>query len=355
MAIATLTTLGQATGSGALMVPFYWADFLRDNLFPNLYFRQFGTRVTVPQGSGNTIKIPRWKTTIKLKGSTALTYGVHGITATTVTGGVAVGAMTEGTPPTVNSGLARLNAESISGFITGWTGGFAYSDRAILVSKADYIAGAVKELGRQLAVTLDNYHRAKLSGAAANPISIGLTAGKAQSTTKLVSSNLSKIAPLLEAGMVPTWDDEMYVMMINPLAKYDIFNDISGNGFVPVHVYGNQEMVYRGEIGSMFGLRFVASTAIPKYAGTAATTATVGLSNTITGSTAFVFAPDPFYGLEHATGGFEVIHHPPGSSGAWDSTNQIGTIAVKAYYGVIPSPVADRRVNRVAHGLGLYV
>jgi len=351
MAIGTLATIGPV-GSG--MVPNYWADFLRDNLFPNLYFRQFGTRVAVPQGNGNTVKIPRWKTTIKPGATTAsTTFGTHGISAMTVTGGVAIGAMTEGTPPAVNSGMARLNAESISGFITAWSGAFAYSDRAILVSKADYIAGAVKELGRQLAVTLDDYHRAKLSGTATTMMQlINGTLGKT-GTAPLIASNLARVAPKLEALMVPTWDDEMYVAMINPLAKVDLFNDISGNGFIPVHMYGNQDMIYRGEIGSMFGLRFVSSTAIKKYVGTAATTATVGLSVNISGANMYVFAPDGFYGLEHSQGGFEVIHHPPGSSGAYDSTNQIGTIGCKAYYGLAIGPTADRRVTHWAHTLSV--
>ncbi len=338
MAIGLMSNVG---APGSNMVPFFWSDFLRENLFPQMYFRSLGTKVVVPQGYGNTIKIPRWKTQVK-----PTTY--VGFTAVSST--AAVGYMTEGTAPTA----VNLPPESISGFITGWCGAYGYSDRVVLVSMADYVAGAVKELGRQLAGRIDEYTRTKISGSStllANP-GAG-TANKTPTTAVLKGTNLALLGPRMEARNVPTWEDGTYVAMINPLAKADIYKDISSNGYIPIHSYQNSQMIYRGELGSMYGIRFISSTMIPKFVGAAGTTATLGMSVGMTGSSIWVFAPDSFYAAEQAQGGFEVIHHPPGSAGTSDPANQIGSVAVKAYYGVVPAPSTDYRIVRMPHGLGI--
>jgi N4-gp56 family major capsid protein len=335
MAIGTLSTVGAA---GSNMVPFFWSDFLRENLFPNMYFRSLGTKVVVPQGYGNTIKIPRWHTQVRPH---ATLVGYTAVSSTAV-----VAAMTEGAAVAVTN---NLPPESISGFITGWAGAYGYSDRVVLVSMADYVAGAVKELGRQLAGKIDEYTRAKISASAF--LRTHAASNKALTiSTVLKGTNLCTLGPAFEARNVPTWEDNSYVAMINPVAKIDIFKDISSNGYIPIHTYQNSQMIYRGELGSMYGVRFISTTQIPRIVGTAGTSATNYISPGATGSNMYVFAPDSFYAAEQAQGGFEVIHHPPGSAGALDSANTFGSIAVKAYYGVVPAPTTDYRLMRYAHG-----
>lgn len=331
---------------GSNMVPFYWADFLRDNLFPHMYFRQLGTKVTIPQGYGNTVKIPRWKTAVRQKATR------YGETALSSYSGAAVAAMTEGSG-TANSGL--LSPESLSGFVTGWTGHFTYSDRVALVSHTDFVKGAVRELGKQLAITLDEYTRGKISGNAFTRTTSGqIGTAKTRSSEGLQGKYVALICPTMEAYNVPAWEDETFVGIINPLAKYDIFRDVSSNGFVETHRYGDPSMVYRGEIGQLFGVRFLSTTQAPKVVGTDANSASVGISPGVTGAYAWIFAPDAFYAAEQAKGGFEVIHHPPGSGGATgDPTNQIGSVGVKAYYGAIPNDADDKRLMLLSHGLGL--
>ena len=342
MAVASLANLGPV---GSNMVPNFWADFLRDQLFPQLYFRQLGTKVVVPPGYGNTIKIPRWKTAIKQSATWAGTTDLSGALT-------AVGYMNE---TAMGSNTNTLSPESISGFITAWDGYYQYSDRSVLVSYTDYVKGAVKELGRQLAVRLDNFTRDRITAAGFIRTTGGVIGtAKTRSTNALQGKYVAKIAPTMEGYNVPAWDDETYVAVINPFAKYDMFADVSSNSFVAVHQYGDPSMAYRGEIGSMFGTRFLTTTAVPKFAGTGSTSGTNGLSPGVTGAYAWVFAPDAFYVAEHAQGGFDVIHHPPGSSGALqDPTNKIGSVGIKAYYGVIPNASTDKRLMRLSHGLGL--
>lgn len=101
----------------------------------------------------------------------------------------------------------------------------------------------------------------------------------------------------------------------------------------------------------MYSIRFLVSTAIPIIRGGAATKK---LSAGATGCHAIVMGPDAFFSLEIEDGGVEIIHHPPGSSGSvGDPANQMGSIVVKVWYGILQQPSADGRVMIFSHGLGL--
>jgi hypothetical protein len=54
---ATVTSM--LGGTGGHVIPPYYADFLRENLYPSLYFRQLGTLITIPRGTGDKVKIPQ--------------------------------------------------------------------------------------------------------------------------------------------------------------------------------------------------------------------------------------------------------------------------------------------------------
>jgi len=133
-AATTISYLGGAAGVATHVIPPYYADFLRDNLYPNLYFRQLGTQVTVPRGYGDTVRIPRWQTPIKTSGSVAAISGSIS----------AIEPITEGTSVTVQS----LCAQSITGQVKQYGGARGYSDKLIIVTKANFIEGALESLAR---------------------------------------------------------------------------------------------------------------------------------------------------------------------------------------------------------------
>jgi hypothetical protein len=41
------------------VIPLYHADVLKKQLYPNLYFSQFGTHRTIPKNYGGYVRIPR--------------------------------------------------------------------------------------------------------------------------------------------------------------------------------------------------------------------------------------------------------------------------------------------------------
>jgi len=342
MAAATTTLWTNVYGPGKRVTPPYYADFMRENLFPNLYMRQLGTLVTIPRGYGDKVKIPRWDTPV----ITAVSGASAGYA--TVDGGVTAisEAPTEGTAITPKG----LSAESITGSVIQFAGARSYSDKLILVTRANFLEGALEALTRELAFRVDRYTRRNITATAVQKhAGTGVTYGK--TTDGLFGKNIAKIAPYMDAASTPRWDDNTFVGICNPLAQYDMYKDTSATGFVSVARYNDAARIYRGEIGQMYGIRWLLSSSIPiKRGGTSLKQLSAGA----TGSHALIFAPDAFYSLELEQGGVEVIHHPPGSGGSTgDPANQIGSVAVKVFYGVARAPQADFRLMSFAHGVSL--
>jgi N4-gp56 family major capsid protein len=316
--------------------------------------------VTIPRGHGEKIKIPRWDTPITSI-SAALT-GVAGLD-----GGVS--AITEhGTTDGAATDLFLLCAESITGNIKQWAGGRGYTDKLILITRANFIEGALESLARELSFKLDRHTRANISASSFLTlpdasvldgdlaISAGATASTQTNTKAMLNGKtIARIAPLFDSRHVPRWEDECFVGVTNPLCQFDIYNDFSATGFVTVARYNDAGRIYRGEIGRMYGVRWLLSTSIPYIIqASQATTGTTGLHTGLTGVNSFIFAPDAFYSIELEDGGVEVIHHPPGSGGSTgDPANQKGSIAVKVFYGTVAAPAADKRLMRFAHVLSL--
>lgn len=346
MAVATgTTTTTYVGGTGGHIIPPYYADFLRENLYPSLYFRQLGTLITIPRGTGDKVKIPRWQTPVKTSGFVAAVSGP--ITAVTQS-------VTEGNIITP----ATLCAQDISGQVVQFAGARGYSDKLILVTRANFLEGALESLVRELALRVDQYTLKNISASATSRFAGGVagsgTGNGVRGTGTLVGKNIARMAPYMDANNTPRWEDESFVCVTHPLDQFDIFADPSANGFVSIARYGERQKIYRGEVGQMYGIRFLLSNAIPRVFSAAATSAANGLSPGVTGGNAWVFAPDAFYSLELEDGGVEVIHHPPGSGGSTgDPANQFGTVAVKVFYGVAAAPSGDQRLMRFVHAQGL--
>ena len=336
------TSTTQPFRPGGHIQPPYYADFFRENLYPNLYVRQLGTKITIPANSGEKIRIPKW--------TPAITVGTSGSKpkyAASKTGISAISQVSnEGESPTP----VALSAGSLTGQVIQFYGARGYTDRMAVMSKADFMEEGLESLARELAYDLDKYAIANIS---AN--SVLKTVGNASSigaTAYLRSKHLILVPAVMDAAMVPRWEDETFVMLTHPLAQYDLFNDISANSFVQIAKYGERDRIYKGEIGQIYGVRLLLSNIIGIKTG-GSTSGTTGLSGTVSGVNALVFSPDSFYSLEVENGGVEVIHQPLGSSGAADPAAQRGTIATKVFYGVVAAPQAEHRMLRYAHTLSL--
>jgi len=353
MAITTFgtsTSIGAGGMTGSLALPYY-TPFLRENLYPSLYYRQLGTLITIPRGHGSKVRSSRWMTPFVIsKGNATLTGGKGGYMLT------AVGTLTETTVITPYA----LCANNITGQITGWGGARGYTDRTVIMSMANFIEGALESLSRELAFRMDNFVRRNISASAlkimpVNTVGVKAVTNSAGLATTLHSKNLARLAPYMRANGVPPWDDGAYVGVTHDLSVYDIFADISATGYVTIARYNDARRIYRGEIGEFYGVRLLLNNTnrLISVPGTGCLSTVTGLSGGTTGSNLYVFGPDAFYNLELESGGVEVWHQPLGSAGADDPIGQYGSVGVKVYYGVMPSPTADQRLIRMPHAISL--
>lgn len=341
------------TATVSHIIPPYYADFFRDNLYPSLYHRQLGTQVVIPRGYGDKVKIPRWQSPITSVGTATAGSTLTGSLG--FKGGLTAisGSWTEGT---IFNLLKGMSAEDITGITKQFVGGKGYSDKMVLVSRGNFMEAMLENLSRELAVRLDIFTRVNVTGSAHLRNHSASTGGTKTLTANIwTGKELARIAPLLQARNVPAWEDGTFVALGHPLQQFDMLTDISATGFISVARYGlEREKIYRGEVGQMYGIRWLLTNSIPRLFGTAALSATNGLSPGATGANSYIYAPDSFYSLEIEDGGIEVIHHPPGSGGSTgDPGNMQGSVTVKCHYGVLAAPTADWRLLRYAHGITL--
>lgn len=333
------------SGASSGLAPIYYADFLRENLYANLFFRQFGTEISIPRGYTGKIYIPRWQTPIETSGGTAALVAT--LTAT--------GILTEGTPQVSST---TLGVASLTGTLTGWGGARRYTDDLILMSYIDWTEAAVESLARELAFRFDDYTRKKIS---ASYLTMPAGVSKVQTSGYLRGKVLAGLPPKLDARAVPRWSDGTFVLVTHPFAAYDIYSDISATGWVSVKRYHDPSEIYKGEIGQMYGVRIVLTSAMQKKigvktnSGDTVPSAYLGMCATVSGWNALLLGDNPYYTLQYEGAGLEIIHHPLGSSGSrQDPINQIGSIGVKTKFGVCKHLLADYKVTRVPHTSTIY-
>jgi N4-gp56 family major capsid protein len=76
----------------------------------------------------------------------------------------------------------------------------------------------------------------------------------------LAASDIRKWAAQLKTANVPTFPDGNYVSIIHPAVAYDLQSDTAIGGWLEASKYGSPENLFSGEIGRMYGIRFIEST-----------------------------------------------------------------------------------------------
>jgi N4-gp56 family major capsid protein len=98
----------------------------------------------------------------------------------------------------------------------------------------------------------------------------------------LAASDIRRWAAQLKTFNVPTFPDGYYIAMVHPVVAHDLQSDTAVGGWLDASKYGAPEQLFSGEIGRMFGIRFIETTV-----------GTVNLGGPDTFNTV-VFGPDYF-------------------------------------------------------------
>lgn len=264
----------------------YYSDYLIDNATPKLVHDQFGQKHPIPKNGGKTIEFRKYSPLPKL--TTPLQEGV--------------------TPDGQS-----LNMSTIEATVAQYGGYITLSDMLMLTAIDNNLVQATKLLGAQAGATLDTITREVLSGGT-NVIFAGGKEGRGDldSSSLLTVEDIKKAVRLLKTQNAETINGS-WVSIIHPDIAYDLTNDPA---WKDVKTYSDPDDWYEGEIGKIFGVRFVETTEAKIFEGGVYSTLVLG---------------DNAYGVtEISGGGLEHIVKQLGSAGTADALNQRASAGWKA-------------------------
>ena len=270
----------------------YYSDYLIDNAIPKLVHDQFGQKHPIPKNGGKTIEFRKYSPLPKL-----------------------TEAISEGVTPdgqSLNMSLVVATVKQYGGYIT-------LSDVLLLTAIDNNLVQATKLLGAQAGATLDTITREVLNGGT----NVIFSGGK-EATSDLDASSVLTVDDIKKAvRLLKTQNAEQingsWVGIIHPDIAYDLTNDPA---WKDVKTYSDPSDIYEGEIGKLYGVRFVETTEAKIWAG-------AGNGGRAVYST--LILGDNAYGVtEISGGGLQHIVKQLGSAGTSDPLDQRATAGWKA-------------------------
>lgn len=279
----------------------YYSDYLIDNAIPKLVHDQFGQKHPIPKNGGKTIEFRKYSPLPKL-----------------------LDPISEGVTPDGQS----LNMSTIEATVAQYGGYITLSDVLLLTAIDNNLVQATKLLGAQAGATLDTITREVLNGGTNVIFSGGKDARADLDTTSLLTVDDVKKAVRLLKNQNAEQISGAWVGIIHPDIAYDLTND---EAWKDVKTYSDPSDIYEGEIGKIFGVRFVETTEAKVWAG-------AGNGGRAVYST--LILGDNAYGVtEISGGGLQHIVKQLGSAGTGDPLDQRATAGWKA------TKVAERLVE----------
>ena len=189
---------------------------------------QFGQKVTIPKGKTKTIS---WDRLSPLpKATKPLTEGI--------------------TPKGSTINITRIKAEPVQyGNYVSYTDSFDFfkHDPSPEVLKMNEL------LARNAAETLDDITKDVLAGGK-NVLYAGDATSRATLEGVLSVTDIRKAVNQLKRNKAVPFDDGYYVAIVHPDVVFDIQSD---ENWKKPHEYVDTKQIYKGEIGELYGVRFV--------------------------------------------------------------------------------------------------
>lgn len=200
---------------------------------------QFGQKVQIPRGKTKTIA---WDRLSPLpKATKPLTEGI--------------------TPKGSTINITRITAQPVQyGNYVSYTDSFDFfkNDPSPEVLKMNDL------LGRNAAETLDDITKDVLA-AGTNVLYAGGVASRAELTSGLTVTDIRKAVNQLKRNKAVPFDDGYYVAIVHPDVTFDIQSD---ENWKKPHEYADTKNIYKGEIGELYGVRFVETPDAKVFRGT---------------------------------------------------------------------------------------
>jgi N4-gp56 family major capsid protein len=255
----TQTTLKNSTGNDLSpeMKTFYDKALLKFAK-PNLVHDQFAQKRNIPKNGGKTIEFRKYSQLPKAM--TPLTEGV--------------------TPDGQN-----LNVGTITATVDQYGGYITLSDVLLLTAIDNNLMEAIELLGDQAGRTLDTITREVLCGGTGVLYAGGTVNARTSITSsmKLTVTDIKKAVRELKVGLAKPINGS-YVAIVHPDVVYDLMND---SEWVNASQYAGSTQIFEGEIGKLYGVRFVETTEAKVWNGEdlASNSRTLAVNGAVTANT----------------------------------------------------------------------
>lgn len=277
----------------------FYDKYLIDNAEPNLVHAQFGQKRSIPEHGGKTVEFRKYD---------PLGYANE---------------LEEGITPTGES----LVVGKIEATLKQYGSYVPITDVVDMTTIDDNLVEAVELLGDQAGRTLDMVVREVMNGGT-NVIYGGGGFGRLMVATLAVDDIRRAVRILKGKNAKPI--DGSYVAIIHPYISGDLMKD---EAWIDVHKYASPEEIYEGEIGKLFGVRFVETSEAKTWEYEGPTdTSFVGTEGGA-GATIFstlIIGKDAYGVINHENGNLRHIFKNFGSGGTSDPLDQRATAGWKA-------------------------
>ena len=227
------TNVTTQTGAGKDLSPemkTYYDRVLIRTAESKLVHDQFGQKRPIPARSGKTIEFRRFASLPK-----------------------AMTPLTEGVTPNGQS----ISVTAITATLSQYGGYVVSSDLLELTAIDNMLTEITKLLGRQAGETSDAITREVLAGGTNVRYAGGKTSrANITATDVLTVADIKKAVRDLKTKNAETING-YYVAIVHPDAVYDLWND---DEWIEASKYAGSEQIFKGEIGKMYGVRFVETT-----------------------------------------------------------------------------------------------
>lgn len=287
-------TIGISTAVGNTFsdTGIYYDKRWLERTVPQLYFEDLGTKRPLPKQSGTLVKFRR----------------LNKLTA-------AVTPLTENTNPAETTvGTTEVSVEPLT------YGQFVKTSKELQWKSINPIMDEISdELSDNAALSYDTVVRAALSGNFTNQFAGGAASEVTVADTSVLNAaEIRKAVYTLRKANVPGFQGNMYKGLIHPAGHFDLQSDTAAGSWLETSKYINNSEILRGEVGALYGVRFVVST--NTGSGTGATDETFH---------AYIFGRDA-YGITELSGqGMEMIRKEPGSQDTSNPLNMFSTVGWK--------------------------
>lgn len=229
-------------------------------------------------------------------------------------------ALTEGTPPSATN----VTVSKVEATVSQYGAYDIFSDMVDLQNFDPFIAQLTEVFSQQMQDSLDQIVRDVITaGTTVQYASTAGSRGAVGSGMYLTFAEVREAVGTLRRNNAPTFEGGYYVGIMHPDTEQDLFADSDVlQTFQQAGVRGDENPLFRGEVGRFHGVRWVRTTNAKIFP-------SAGLSGADVYAT-MVCGRDYYGVVDIEAIRPQIIVKPLGSAGANDPLNQFGTVGWKA-------------------------